>query len=440
MRRPVSGLSRTDEGAVLDMAMRTGESMIATGAPIADASTALHRIMDGFGVTNAQIDITFTAITASVEHDADPVTRVRVIEDRTSDYSRLSGLVELVGAIGTGRLSIEQARARLDEVLTAPHPYRRWIVTLALGLMAASVSVIFGGGWQIALVAAATTAVIDRLLRFGRRRGLPHLFQQVLGAAVATTVALMLLWGQNLFGWDPDVLPSSLVVAAGIVVLLAGLSLVGAAQDAISGFPLTASARAFEVVLSTTGLVLGIGVVLDLGARLGIPLQVTDYSAVAVSTPVRVLCGALAAAAWAVASYTRPRVVALVALIAAAGMGVNDLTGLLGFGPSGRAFVAALAIGLAGSVIFRIWRVPVMVLAVCAITPMLPGLTIYRAMFGIVESGSVLSGANLLIEAVGIGLALAAGVSLGEFVASESRHGSARWQQMLSRRAVKTRN
>ncbi|WP_163785765.1 threonine/serine exporter family protein, partial [Proteus mirabilis] len=44
-------------------------------------------------------------------------------------------------------------------------------------------------------------------------------------------------------------LPPSLVVGSGIVVLLAGWSLVGSAEDAISGFYVTAGTRAFETVL-----------------------------------------------------------------------------------------------------------------------------------------------------------------------------------------------
>src|SRR3954468_4629267 len=47
------------------------------------------------------------------------------------------------------------------------------------------------------------------------RRGLPLFFQQVAGAALATGVAVLLV------AWDVDV-RSSLVVAAGTVVLLAG--------------------------------------------------------------------------------------------------------------------------------------------------------------------------------------------------------------------------
>ncbi len=57
-----------------------------------------------------------------------------------------------------------------------------------------------------------------------------------------------------LLAWDVDG-RSSLVLASSIVVLLAGLSLVGAAEDAISGFPVTATARAFEVVTLTAGIV-----------------------------------------------------------------------------------------------------------------------------------------------------------------------------------------
>ena len=88
-----------------------------------------------------------------------------------------------------------------------------------------------GGWWPC--IAALTTALIEQSMRVLNRWGLPPFFQQAAGAAIATGVAVLLV------AWDVDV-RSSLVVAAGIVVLLAGLSLVGAAQDAISGFPVTA--------------------------------------------------------------------------------------------------------------------------------------------------------------------------------------------------------
>src|SRR5690606_39907853 len=118
------------------------------------------------------------SIAASIDRDDDPITKMRVINVRTSDYSRLAELFAMVADAAAGRLSLEQAHARLDRVLRAPHPYQRWVVTLALGLMAAGVAALLGGGWQVALVAAVTTGIIDRALRVLRRWGLPYLLDR----------------------------------------------------------------------------------------------------------------------------------------------------------------------------------------------------------------------------------------------------------------------
>lgn len=430
-----SGLPPQVEHEVLDLALRTGEALLGTGAGVADVTVAMQRMTAGLGLTGCQVDITFNSITVSIDRVDGALTRVRVLDVRTSDYSRLAALLELVDDTASGRTGLADALERLDAIVGAPHPYRRWVVTLALGVMAAGVAVLLGGGWQVAALAAGTTAVIDRSLRTLRRWGLPYLFQQALGSAIATLVALVLLWGVGRFGWDIEVLPPSLVVASGVVVLLAGLSLVGAAQDAISGFPVTAGARSYEVVLNTLGIVVGVGLVLDLGARLGVPLTMTDLDAFAPPLLVQVAAAAVVAGAWAVASYTRPRTVPLVALIGALGAGVSGVLTVAGAGPTMRAFVAALAVGVVAGLVARRRTAPAMVLTVAGITPMLPGLAIYGAMFTIVDTGNVLSGATLALRAVSIGLALAAGASLGDFVARTSRAQADRWQEDLRRRA-----
>lgn len=434
-RRLGSGLSPRTEHQVLDLALRTGEALLGTGAGVADVTVAMQRMVAGLGLRGCQIDITFNSITVSLDREDGAVTRVRVLEVRTSDYTRLASLLELVDDAADGKVRVEEALARLDAIVGAPHPYPRWLVTLALGAMAGGVAVLLGGGWPVAVLAAATTAVIDRVQRILRRWGLPYLFQQAVGSAIATFVALGLLWGSEQFGWDTAVLPPSLVVASGLVVLLAGLSLVGAAQDAISGFPVTAGARSFEVVLNTLGIVVGVGIVLDFGARLGVPLTMTDLDSFAPSFAVQVAAAAVVAGAFAVASYARMRTVALVALIGALGTFVSGLIATAGAGPAARSFLGALAVGAVAGLVARRRTAPAIVLTVCGITPMLPGLAIYGAMFTIVQSGNVLSGATLALRAISIGLALAAGVSLGDFVARTYRAQADKWQEELKRRA-----
>ncbi|AZI58258.1 threonine/serine exporter family protein [Nakamurella antarctica] len=426
-----SGLSLETEKDVLDLALRIGESMVSTGASVASSTTAMLRVGRAYGVTSLFVDITFTSISATIEREDAPITRIRVVALRSPDYSRLAALGKLVSDAGV--LPLPNALARLDSILAQSHPYRRGVVTIALGAMAAGVAILVGGGIFAALVAFGTTVMIDRTLRWMRNRGLPYLFQQALGAAIATGVALVLIRGKEYFSWG-QLVPPSVVVASGIVVLLAGLSTVGAAEDAIAGFPLTAAARTFEVVLYTAGIVIGVGIVLDFGGRIGIPLNI-----IVLGTPeppwfLQMVAGAVISAGWAVASYSLPRTILVATGVGALAAGAAKLMLSLGFGGITSSFIAALFVGfLAYALSEKLGVLPVVV-TICGITPLLPGLAIYRAMFTAVESNNVLEGASLLVGAAGIGLALAAGVTLGQFLAAPIEGEMGRWQRRISRR------
>src|SRR3712207_927184 len=272
--------------AALGLALRIGASMLAVGAGAADVTATVLRVAAGYGLTNCQVDITFTSITVSYDREhAVPLTAMRTVRTSRMDYTRLQGITDLARAVGAGGLDVEEAHRRLDRVVSAPATYRRTVQALGWAGVASCFGLVLGGGWLEALVAALTTALIEQVLRVLNRRSLPLFFQQAAGAALATGVAVVLL------AWDVDV-RTSLVVAAGIVVLLAGLSLVSAAQDAISGFPVTAVARAFEVVTLTAGIVVGIAGVLDLAQRAQLPLDVVDTSL----APVRFAVGLAASA------------------------------------------------------------------------------------------------------------------------------------------------
>ncbi|HET9829469.1 MAG TPA: threonine/serine exporter family protein, partial [Nocardioidaceae bacterium] len=223
--------------AVLDLTLRVGEALLSTGATASDVTATVLRLAAAYGIRSVHVDVTFTSITVSQHrgHDQDPLTVMRIVKARTADYTRLENLHQLVRAATDGDLDLAAARRRLDGIVRAPHPYRRWLVTAALAGMGASVAALFGGGWLLVLVASATTAVIDRVQRRLARSGLPAFFTQVVGAAIPTLVAVGLLVLVSRTGLRLEDLSPSLVVATGIIVLLAGLSVVGAAQDALDG-------------------------------------------------------------------------------------------------------------------------------------------------------------------------------------------------------------
>ena len=70
----------------------------------------------------------------------------------------------------------------------------------------------------------------------------------------------------------------SLVIAAGITVLLSGLSVVGTVQDAISSYYVTAAGRAAEIALLSAGLLTGVILRLRLDLLLGLTLDPAETS------------------------------------------------------------------------------------------------------------------------------------------------------------------
>src|SRR5665811_504553 len=134
-----------------------------------------------------------------------------------------------------------------------------------------------------------TTAAVDRAQRWLAHRGIAAFFTQVVGGAIPTVVAVGLLAAISAGVPGLQGISPSLVVASGIVVLLAGLSVVGAAQDAIDGYYVTAGARGFEVLVLTLGIVVGIGAILAIAQRAGVSMQLTASAQLSTHTVVQVL-------------------------------------------------------------------------------------------------------------------------------------------------------
>jgi uncharacterized membrane protein YjjB (DUF3815 family) len=219
-------------------------------------------------------------------------------------------------------------------------------------------------------------------------------------------------------------------------VLLAGLSLVGAAEDAISGFPVTAAARAFEVVTLTAGIVVGIAGVLDLAQRARLSLDVVPASPSSAPFAVGLAASAGIAGFWALASHARPRAIGLAAMAGALAWTTFWAASGLGSGPAVASGIAAVAIGFCGELLTERLRIPPMLVAVCGIVPLLPGLAIYQGLFAIVVEADIQGGLAALVGAAAVGLALAAGVTLGEYLGRPVRGGRDRYDQRVRRRAT----
>lgn len=413
----------------MDLCLRIGEMLLSSGAGAADVTATMRSVADHLGLRQAEIDVTFTALSMSHQRSVDdvPTLMMRHVRQRDIDYEDLTAVDHLVRDVLTDRADLYLARTRMATIVSLGHAFPRWAVTIAWMVMAASVGVFLGGGPVVSVVAAVAAALIDRVQIVLARRRLPFFYLQVAGGAIATLLAA------GVAATPIDVDPS-LVVTANIIMLLAGIGLMGAVQDALTGFYLTSSARLIEAMMATAGIIAGVALGISVADGVGLELGRLVPGAYGISDLPGVLGGAaVAAAAFSVASYAPRRAVLPVALVTAVASGISQAVTVAGFGRAAAAGAAAFFIGLVAYAVAGRVRVPPLVVAVPAIVPFLPGLSIYRGLTFLADGGFFVSqGILALMTAISVAIALASGVILGEYVAQPLKREARKLESRLA--------
>nr|WP_240311809.1 threonine/serine exporter family protein [Nocardioides houyundeii] len=414
----------------LDLCLRIGEMLLANGAGAADVTATMGAVAHHLGLRTTDIDVTFTQVSMGYQYDpASPsLLMIRQVKQRDIDYEDLTQVDHLVRDLLHGKLDLYLARTRMASIVSVGHPVPRWAVTIATGVMCAAVALFLGGDLAVIAIAFLAAACIDRVqLRMSRRR-LPNFYMQVAGGVVATLFAV----GAAASGLDVD---PSLVVTANIIMLLAGIGFMGALQDALSGFYVTAGARIIEALLATSGIIAGVSGGLSLGTLMGVDVgQLEPGRSGWQDLSLLMVGSALCAAAFAFASYSPKRALVPIALVAAGAAAIFRVVDEADLGRTWAAAFAAFAIGLVAYAVAGRVRVPPLVVVVPAIVPLLPGLSIYRGLSLMAADNGASTSAGLLamVTAASVAIALASGVILGEYVAQPVKREARRLEQRLS--------
>lgn len=419
-------LNETVVVKILDLALRVGESMFATGASAHDVTFAIIRVARVYGLTGVHVDVNFNAISVSYHRGEEdwPTTLIRVVRAASPDHAKLQRLQALVVDIDDG-MGLDEARLAFRVIRRTPFLYRPIVVTFARALLAVGVAILYDASPIIillsffaALAAAFSQAGLARLQ-------VPLFFSQVAGGlvitAVTAAVSLLSTTGIPLF---QDVQPS-IIVASGIVLMLSGLTVVGAAQDAIDGFMLTAGGRILDLTMQTLGVVLGILIGLEASrlVGIGIPLP-TD--AIPFGPVVAQIAGAvIISVAVALFNGAGMRIILVSAVLSTIAILAYSATLALGVQPAGASAIGALLASFIGILTARGVHVPSVAVTTAAIVPLVPGTAVFRGLLGLVDSNGtaegMLGGIGPLVLAASIGIGLAAGASLGLYLGTPLR-------------------
>jgi uncharacterized membrane protein YjjP (DUF1212 family) len=344
---------------------------------------------------------------------------VRTVQPDVLDFTKVRRVQVLVESIHAG-MPLQGAINNLERLRHAPRPYSGWVASAGNAGIATAVTLLFTVSWQILVITFLTGLAVDRLLAWASVRRLPPFFSQLAAAAFITLVAT----GVNalgahgvgiLLGVDP-----TLIVVGGIILLVAGMTAVGAMQDAIDQFYVTASARFLEVAMMTGGIVLGIVAGLQVGVALGHPIAVSPQALTLGPVVAQFIGATVISAAFALSAYA-----GLITVVLSGLMGALAWAGYLGMITLGFREIPANAAGallaaFVATLIARRFRTPGFALIAAAILPLVPGLALFIGLLQAVgtldQPGDLPASGVTLLQALGVAVGIAAGATLGTYL------------------------
>ncbi|MEV4557113.1 threonine/serine exporter family protein [Kitasatospora sp. NPDC049285] len=412
---PSAGASR-NVPRILDLSLRIGELLLASGEAAEDVEAAMLGIAHAYRLDHCEPQVTFTLI--SISHQPSlidpPVTADRVVRRRTSDYTRLAAVYRLVADITAEQVTVNDAYRRLAEIRRNRHPYPVWLLALATGLLAGAATFLVGGqidgkAWLVFASAFVTAVVGDRLASLIARRGLPEFYQFVVAAMPAALCGILLSFNElHLRG--------SVVITGGLFALLPGRAMVAAVQDGLTGFYITAAARLLEVMYLIAGIVIGVMLVLYIGVNYNAKLRPDESLGGQTNPPLQLVAAMVLALAFAMLLQTDRAMLPIVALNSGIGWSTYGVLVNADISPIIATGLAAGLVGLFGQLLARYRSASALPYVTPAIGPLMPGSALYLGMLAFAQ-GHASSGLVSASRAVALALALAIGVNLGGEVA-----------------------
>ena len=357
--------------------------------------------------------------------DKEPLTFIRPVALRNINNRMVQEVQRLVYEIHNGEHTLEQAEAKLDNIIKNTKSYPWWATMLGNGGIVAGVSLMFTSSWHVILTTFVIGLMVDRLLALMVKQAIPSFFRQAGASLFVTLMAAFLAFlaknGVTFFdGMNP-----TLLVVGGIIMLVAGLTIVSALQDAIYDYYVTATAHILKVGMLTTGIVVGILIGLYIARMLSMGIVVSATPLQLNELHFQIIGAAIAAGAYALSTQTRFSALIWAGIVGGGGLAIMYVALHNGITVIPASGIAAAFAGLVASLLSRLWQTPSSGIVSAGIVPLVPGLAIYTGLMQLITypTGDTMFfvGIGTLFTAIATALSIAAGASFGVMIGQPLR-------------------
>lgn len=433
--------SLTPNMRALRLAMSIAEQLLSMGVNTSDVVHMSLGITQTYCRAKVQLDVSSTMITVSQDRgiNREPLTLIRTITINDANYQVIQELQSLALEIRDKHLPLEEAEIRADDIIAFPRQrsHSRWTIYLSGGFISTGVTVLYGGSPIMIGLSFVMGFLVTGFLRLTWKLGMSTFYSQITAALMITLIAAIATIASAMVNLEIN---TTLLVIGGIVLLVAGLMIVGAFQDAIDEYYITANARLLKVVMATGGIVAGVTAGLYVATKLGITFPTTPDQLNFASAQTQYLGALIVAAAFAVRNHARFFGMVISGCVGMLGWWVVQAMSNANFGIVIASGTAAAVIGFMATCMSRLWHFPSMAIIAAGIVPLVPGLSLYNGLMGLVQhspsSLAFTAATAVLFKAVLIALAVATGASLGNVIGRPLRRRAIQLYNRLPRRQL----
>lgn len=432
--------SLTPNMRALRLVMTIADQLLTMGVPASDVVHMSLGITNTYCKRRVHVDVNSTLIIISQDRgiNREPLTLVRTIVLDDANYQTIQSLQTLALDIRDKQVTLDDAELRVDAILEKPKSLNRLLIYSAGGAVSAGVVVLYDGSPLMIGLAFVMGFLITGLLRWFGRRGIATFYSQIIAAlciTLAAAAATLLSDSLNL------AINPTLMVIGGIVLLVAGMMIVGAFQDAIDEYYVTANARLLKVAMATSGVVIGVLIGLFITTRFGISFPATPDRLMLTDAAMQYVGALIIAAGFAMRNHTRIFGTLVAGGVGMLGWWISRLVLSWDLGIVIACGIAAGVIGLTATFVSRFWKIPSMAIIAAGIVPLVPGLSLYNGLMGAIENPpgdpGFMMALAVIAQAVMIGLAVAAGATFGNMIGRPLRRRMIQIYNHLPRRKLR---
>ena len=372
----------------VDLLLRTGKLLVESLADTNRIVRNMKRTAAYLGIPEEKlhINVSFTMLMVNVSDGDYSFTKFQRIEGHGVNMTAISEVSKLSWRAIENDYSLDKYEEELEKIRTKKRNYTPWQVAIGAGFACGGFCIQFGCDWMAFLYASIAAILGMRLRQICNESGLNH----YMGIAISAFVATLVAWASTLLpdGWTSTPWHPLLACALFIVP---GVPLINFVDDMLDNYIQVGIVRAVNTLLMVSAMAFGIAFAVKL-------CQVDNFFPTISMVPHHsyleyAVAAAISAMGFSMIFNIQRRLLWVVAIGGIIAVCTRNFVNLgpstdnigLDMGLVIGSFTGAVVVSLIVIKAVHWFHVPNHVLTIPSVIPMIPGVLMYRMLFGLIN-------------------------------------------------------